>query len=181
MTIKLATEVYEEVMEDDEVWKGYSTLVTDENENLIASFHHQNFRDRILWSKGFFAAIKYKEPWSVDKWYNPDWKDPELELDGNVDVGDWVVSNDDKVMRVDMDSQPDLPFERIKRFATKGEAKNAKEINELVQELKREKASNLAAWNMYGSELCAGDMSRKEKAIEDKIKELKEEECQPQV
>jgi len=173
MTIKLDTQVYEEVMEDNETWKGFSTIVTDEHENLISSFHHSTMHNRVLWAKGFFAAIEYKEPWAKDKWFDKDWKDPEMELEGNVDVGDWIVTIDDKVMRVDMDSQPDLPYERITRFASRGEAKNAKEINELVQDLKREKSSNKAAWDQYGSELCAGDMIGGEKTIENKIKELR--------
>ena len=71
----------------------------------------------------------------------------------------------------------DIPFERIERFATRGEPKNAKKINELVQDLKREKASNKASWDMYGSELCAGDMIGKEQAIKEEINELRDEKC----
>lgn len=48
-----------------------------------------------------------------------------------------------------------------------------KTIEELEKELEELKASNMASWEMYGSELCAGDMSGKERALEDKIDELK--------
>jgi len=158
--------------------EGWKTIVIDENESIIATFIHGEYRDRLRWMDGFFAALKYKEPWSVDKWYREDWKEPSLPLinddeTSNIDVGDWIVTTDDKVRRIDMDSQPDLPFEIIKRFATRAEAKNAKEINELVDDLKREKASNKASWDMYGSELCAGDMINKERVLEDKIAELR--------
>ena len=47
-----------------------------------------------------------------------------------------------------------------------------KTIEELEKELKDLKASNRAAWDMYGSELCAGDMSAKEDALQDEIDEL---------
>ena len=50
-------------------------------------------------------------------------------------------------------------------------------MKEKVEELEKELAdleeSNMASWNIYGSELCAGDMSHKENALRDKITELK--------
>ena len=49
-----------------------------------------------------------------------------------------------------------------------------KTIEELEKELEELKASNKAAWDMYGSELCAGDMLGKEAAIQKEIKRLKE-------
>ena len=48
-----------------------------------------------------------------------------------------------------------------------------KEIEKLEKELADLEESNRASWDMYGSELCAGDMSRKENALRDKIAELK--------
>ena len=48
-----------------------------------------------------------------------------------------------------------------------------KSIEELEKELADLEESNMASWNIYGSELCAGDMSGKENAIRDKIAELK--------
>lgn len=178
INLKIETYEHEEIMEDNEVWKGFKSIAIDEEEQVIATFIHGTYRDRIRWVEGFMEGIKYREPWLVDKWYQEDWKEPSLPLiedDGksNLEVGDWVVTTDDKVRRIDMDSQEDLPFELIKRFATRAEAKNAKEINELVQDLKREKASNKASWDMYGSELCAGDMINKERALENKIAELR--------
>ena len=47
-----------------------------------------------------------------------------------------------------------------------------KTIEELEKELEELKASNKASWDMYGSELCAGDMSAKEDALQDEIDEL---------
>ena len=52
-------------------------------------------------------------------------------------------------------------------------AKEEKTIKELELELEKLKESNRAAWEQYGSELCAGDMSGKEQAIQDEINRLK--------
>lgn len=52
-------------------------------------------------------------------------------------------------------------------------AKEQKTIEELEKELEKLKESNRASWDMYGSELCAGDMSAKESALQDEIDELK--------
>ena len=48
-----------------------------------------------------------------------------------------------------------------------------KSIEELEKELEELKASNKASWDMYGSELCAGDMLGKEAAIQKEIQRLK--------
>lgn len=48
-----------------------------------------------------------------------------------------------------------------------------KSIEELEQELREMEESHKAAWDTYGSELCAGDMIGKEQALRDKITELK--------
>ena len=48
-----------------------------------------------------------------------------------------------------------------------------KTIEELEKELEELKASNMASWEIYGSELCAGDMSGKERALEKEILKLK--------
>ena len=182
MTISIETSPYDEIIEDDEIWKGYESIVTDKNQTIIQRFHHSGFRDRLMWVKGFFAALNLKDPDLDEEWVNTSlWKGPETPLMGegercNVNVWDWIVTNDDeKVLRVSHDDDMDIPFERIKRFATRGEAKNASRINNLIQDLKREKASNKASWDMYGSELCAGEMINNEQAIQDKIKELREE------
>lgn len=52
-------------------------------------------------------------------------------------------------------------------------------INELLVlsyqlALEQEKEYNRSAWNTYGSELCAGDMERKERILEEKIKQYSE-------
>lgn len=51
-------------------------------------------------------------------------------------------------------------------------AKEQKKLEELEKELEELKESNRASWEHYGSELCAGDMSAKERAIQDEIDEL---------
>jgi hypothetical protein len=40
--------------------------------------------------------------------------------------------------------------------------------------LEKEQESNRSSWDMYGSELCAGDMFRKEDTLRDKIKKYSE-------
>jgi hypothetical protein len=47
-----------------------------------------------------------------------------------------------------------------------------KEIEILKDELSKLRHENFSAWNEYGSELCAGEMIRKEREIEERIKEL---------
>jgi hypothetical protein len=49
-------------------------------------------------------------------------------------------------------------------------------IEELESELESLKESHRSLWDMYGSELCAGDMIGQETFLEEKIKKLKEEE-----
>jgi len=51
----------------------------------------------------------------------------------------------------------------------------SKRLEILEKALEDLKASNLASWEMYGSELCAGGMIAEERALEEKIKKLKEE------
>ena len=183
MTIKFETFPHEEVMEDNEIWKGFETIVTDKDCNIVGRFHHGQYRDRVTWAHGFFAALEMNDPEFDDEWNKKVlWKGPETPLIGeneisNLNVWDWIVTKDDKVLRISHDDDADIPFERIERFATRGEAKNAKKINELVQDLKREKASNKASWDMYGSELCAGDMIGKEEAIKEEINKLRDEKC----
>jgi hypothetical protein len=185
--LRIETEPYEEVMEDNEIWRGFKSIVIDEEENIITSFVHSIYRDRIRWVSGFMEGIKYKEKTTLEKnidelFNTPEpWKGPEIPLlnddeTSNMEVGDWIVTKEGKVQKIMMDSQEDLPFEIIERFATSAEAKNAKEINELVQDLKREKVYNKSAWDTYGSELCAGDMINKERALENKIAKLRTDE-----
>ena len=71
------------------------------------------------------------------------------------------------------DDDQSMPFENIIRHATENEAQNHKLINSLQRELYELRESNKAAWDTYGSELCAGDMSGQEKAIERKIEALR--------
>lgn len=59
MTILIETDNYEDVMEDNELWKGYESIVTDENGELVAKFTHGSLRDRMHWVLGFFEGLKY--------------------------------------------------------------------------------------------------------------------------
>lgn len=49
-----------------------------------------------------------------------------------------------------------------------------KQAADLTLELEREKEFNLAAWNEYGSELCANELIGNERRISEKIKTIKE-------
>lgn len=60
---------------------------------------------------------------------------------------------------------------------TKKKQKKNKTVEELQKELAEIKRGNLAAWEMYGSELCAGEMSAEERALEEEIKMLKDREA----
>ena len=48
--------------------------------------------------------------------------------------------------------------------------KSEKTIEELEQELVELKEQHKSMWDTYGSELCAGDMIRKEEELENEIK-----------
>ena len=52
----------------------------------------------------------------------------------------------------------------------------SKSIKELEVDLENLKESNRSLWDMYGSELCSGDMSGQERFLEERIRKLKEEE-----
>jgi hypothetical protein len=109
----------------------------------------------------------------ANKWKGPDIPLIEDNETSNIEIGDMVVTTEGLVVRVNMHDQPDLPFKRIARFATRAEATNSEEINKLVKELAKVEESNKASWDTYGSELCAGSMIGEENAIENKIKELR--------
>jgi len=47
------------------------------------------------------------------------------------------------------------------------------QIKLLEKELQEMREYHSDIWNTYGSELCSGDMERKEKQLEDKIEKLK--------
>jgi hypothetical protein len=186
MSIMIETTDHKEFMDNNEIWEGYMSVVLDENNNVIDEFTHGNLTDRVNWVNGFMAGIKYKEKGSLDKkidelFNTPEpWSGTEIPLlndDGtsNMEVGDWVVTKDGKVRKIEMDNQEDLPFEMIERFATAMEIENAEEINDLIEDLRRERIYNKSLWNTYGSELCSADMSRREQAFLSEIKRLRNE------
>ena len=51
----------------------------------------------------------------------------------------------------------------------------SKRLEILEKALEELKESNRSSWDMYGSELCAGDMIGQERALQEKIDKLKEE------
>lgn len=52
----------------------------------------------------------------------------------------------------------------------------SKRLEILEKALADMKASNRAAWDIYGSELCAGEMIKEEEKLQKKIDVLKKEE-----
>ena len=52
----------------------------------------------------------------------------------------------------------------------------SKKLEILEKALEDLRSSHRAAWYVYGSELCASDISDKEENLEKKIRKLKEEE-----
>ena len=57
MTIHFETSDFEDPKEG---YKGYESIVTDENGNEIGRFTHSVFHDRAYWANGFFTALKLK-------------------------------------------------------------------------------------------------------------------------
>lgn len=60
MNLKIETLEHEEIMEDNEVWRGFKSIVIDEKGKEIANFTHGNYRDRIHWVNGFMEGLKYE-------------------------------------------------------------------------------------------------------------------------
>ena len=166
--------------DEKEEWKGYESIVTTDDNKIIAEFKHDELRGRILWTEGFFAALKMikqdrpiiKIPFSDVEVYSrklkKEWegKDDLYDKNGyleNISVGDWVITNSGLIREIWCDDQPELPYQTIKRYATTEEMRHADEINKLQKELNAKKAFNKSGWDTYGSELCAGEMIKRKK------------------
>ena len=52
----------------------------------------------------------------------------------------------------------------------------SKKLELLEKALKDMKSSHSSSWDVYGGELCSGDMISKEEELEKKIRKVKEEE-----
>lgn len=52
----------------------------------------------------------------------------------------------------------------------------SEKLHKLEQKLANLKRSHQDSWDIYGGELCAGDMIRKEEELEKEIEELKKKE-----
>lgn len=144
---------------------------------FIDGFHYKNFihtdyRDRVKWADGFFAAYEW-EATGKYKWRGREESLLDEKGISNLSVGDWIVDKDGYVRTIPRDDDEALPFEAIKRFATEKEFENKEEINNILDELSDLKESNRSSWDTYGSELCAGDMIGQEKHLENKINELR--------
>lgn len=57
---KIKTSKYEEILEDNDIWKGYKSVIIDENNEEISSFLHSTLSSRVLWANGFMEGIKYE-------------------------------------------------------------------------------------------------------------------------
>ena len=134
-------------------------------------FIHPEYRDRVKWANGFFAAYEW-EATGKYKWRGKE-KTHRENGDLDIEVGDWIVDKDGYVRRVDMDSDPDMPYEDIKHHASETQVENKDKINDLLNYLSDMKEDHEFAWNTYGSELCAGEMSAKERGVEKQIEELR--------
>ena len=62
-------------------------------------------------------------------------------------------------------------FHNVRKKSLKVLTKKKKRLQEALkkEELRKLEESNRSAWDTYGSELCAGDMSAKEKRLQDEI------------
>lgn len=59
MTLYVETGDHEEVLDDDSVWKGYESIVTNENNKEVARFFHNTLFSRYHWINGFFEGLKH--------------------------------------------------------------------------------------------------------------------------
>jgi len=158
--------------DDKEEFHGWKSKVYV-NGDLFTEFCHSDYRARVHWANGFFAAYEWEKNGKY-KWRG---KKDSYREDGKLDieVGDWIVDKTGRVRRVDRDSQEDLPYEDIVRHAREIEVENVVLINKLINTLEKTKESNRGAWDMYGSELCAGSMIGEEEKIEKQIEKLRDE------
>lgn len=168
--LEFKTGPYEEEEED---FHGYKTDIFVDG-ILYDHLIHSDFRARVHYANGFFAAYRWESTGQY-KWRG---KEKARRKDGilDVQVGDWIVTTDHKIKRVDMDSQPDLPYKKIKRFASEAEAEHHEKVNELIDTLEKMRENHSSDWDTYGSELCAGDMIGKERAIQEQIDKLSKDE-----
>lgn len=165
--LEFKTDSYEDPKEDFHGWK--SQIFVDGK--YYRDFIHSEYRDRVKWANGFFAAYE----WEATAQYK--WRGKEIthRENGDLDVekGDWIVDVNGKVRKVEWDDDPDMPWDAIKRHATEAEVENQDKINDLVDKLEKTKESNRSSWDTYGSELCAGGMIGEENYIEEQIEELR--------
>lgn len=46
---------------EKEQWEGYESVVTDEDDNIIAEITHDSLRGRVMWAEGFFKGLKMQQ------------------------------------------------------------------------------------------------------------------------
>ena len=156
--------------DDEQDWHGWKTIVFVDG-HKFDTIIHSDHRTRVHYANGFMAAYRWESEGQY-KWRgkeNPTRENGDL----NVEVGDWIVDKDGYIRRVDMDSDPDMPYEDIKRHASEVEVESMEEINKLLDYLSDMRDDHEHSWNTYGSELCAGEMSAKESRVEKQIEELR--------
>lgn len=173
MNYGLAFQIFNRPVKNDQIWDIRIFWRLVEYNGLDVVNESQGFTGLETCLDNILDWIQYREQVITKKWKGPETRLIDKKGISNLECWDWVVTKDNKIMQIDSDDQYDLPYSRIDRFATKGEANNAEEINKLVEELIKVEKSNTSSWEMYGSELCAGSMIGEENAIENKIKELR--------
>jgi len=118
VTIIIETEDFEDKLKP---FKGYHSVIKDEEGKVIAQFAHTDLRARVHWANGYFTALK-----------SDIMKDSDLRK----------IAEAEKILEsID------------KKKATLAEMKN----------------HNKAAWDIYGSELCAGSMLAEEEKLQVEI------------
>lgn len=111
-TLIFETQDYEDKKEG---FKGYETVITDENGNVLKEFVHKDLRARVHWADGYFSALR-------------------------------------------SDYMKFAKSERILKI-----------INKKKAALSQMKEHNKVAWDIYGSELCAGSMLAEEEKLQVEI------------
>lgn len=167
VNLEFDTKPYEDMEEN---FHGYQSDIFIDGHHFDILIH-SDFWARVHYADGFFASYRWESDGKY-KWRGK--KEPLIENgDLNIEVEDWIMDKDGYFRKVKRDSDPDMPYKNIDRHATEKEVKNKKDIKNLLDKLKNLKESNKSSWNTYGSELCAGDMIRKENDIENQIKKLR--------
>jgi len=64
ITIFVNSTKFEEVNKE---FKGFETIITNENNVVLSKFVHKNLHDRIYYVRGFFCALRMQNEKSLEK------------------------------------------------------------------------------------------------------------------